>query len=47
MLTDQEHETLRQALLKVHRYLAQDGAHDADPLCCGQAEPPDDREKRR
>ena len=41
MLTDQEHETLRQSLLKVHGYLARADVEDKGCPGCGQPSLPD------
>lgn len=47
MLTKQECEALREALLKVHRYLAKISAAGADRFCSGQAGSRECEEKYR
>ncbi len=48
MLTAPEIETLRQSLLKVHRYLASEAPGDGDaPCAAGQVVRPDGQEKTR
>jgi DNA-binding MarR family transcriptional regulator len=47
MLTEQEGETLRAALLKFRRYLARQSVPDSDQACCGQSEIRDCERKRR
>jgi MarR family transcriptional regulator, organic hydroperoxide resistance regulator len=47
LLTDHEHETLRQSLLKVHRYLVQTESADTDRSCSPQTTSPNSEEKRR
>ena len=47
LLTEQEHVTLRQSLLKVQRYLVQSQSDNANPLCTGQTAPPNGQEKHR
>jgi DNA-binding MarR family transcriptional regulator len=47
MLTEQEYETLREALLKVHRLLVKLSAAGADRFCSGQAGSREYEEKYR
>jgi MarR family transcriptional regulator, organic hydroperoxide resistance regulator len=47
MLTEQESEALREALLKVHRYLAKLSAAGADRFCSGRAGSRECEEKYR
>jgi len=47
MLTKQESDTLREALLKVRSYLSRQTVQDSDGFCSGRAEIRDGERKHR